>query len=627
MTWMMKMEHEPTKLDTHTDPHRLKMVLVPKFNLHCLPLPPPNHKLVFVPAFTFFNRYPPIVPLFSKRTPARQIRPMPGPVRTQGGKPAQPPRPPNAWILYRSDKLREIPSLNPGAPRLPQADISKQISAMWKNECEEVRAKYEYLANIKKTEHQAQYPNYRFQPMKRADKERIREEKKAEKERERSESKKGKPGSTFSPGVPLVGPSMPFATEARYGPAGPSPPLSACPSPIHISPESNGDAFKLEKSLPSPEHASPHASVASESPQSRRNRPAETPAATSSRSYSPNPSRDDSPGNESESHAVPHIFAPRPTTLIRPPSASAWQTPELYPSSETDGRTSTWSDAPTPSRSNSMQLNPYEDYFQFTLPDGWNQGEPPGDLFFPSDESMQAMLSGTLDPNIYQLDLSQNSLFQGPPPGEIEISMPNVFAQYQDSQSQPNEYEDFSNLLVGFNPEEFSFGVNESDSSGKSTFANTSDILSMSIDKLFLLQQQSHTRNTSTSSTNVPAFNPALTLPSPPTTASASSTDTPPYGSASLIAPGNPTHDFVDNPNSMLHTPQPSPPRYEPPQQTHAMQSTYVPPSGASNASMRRAAASWKSSFPAALAAIDDDEPPQHDTTRRPSWGVPAGAS
>ncbi|TDL16647.1 high mobility group box, partial [Rickenella mellea] len=74
------------------------------------------------------------------------------------------PRPPNAWILYRSERLRSIAALNPGAPRLAQADISKQISGMWKNESDEVRAHYEHLAKIKKMEHQLLYPSYRFQP-------------------------------------------------------------------------------------------------------------------------------------------------------------------------------------------------------------------------------------------------------------------------------------------------------------------------------------------------------------------------------------------------------------------------------------------------------------------------------
>ncbi|CAE6480075.1 unnamed protein product [Rhizoctonia solani] len=50
-----------------------------------------------------------------------------------GGK-AQPPRPPNAWILYRSDKLKELATQQTSGPRKPQAEISKIISQMWQQE-------------------------------------------------------------------------------------------------------------------------------------------------------------------------------------------------------------------------------------------------------------------------------------------------------------------------------------------------------------------------------------------------------------------------------------------------------------------------------------------------------------
>lgn len=99
--------------------------------------------------------------------------------------PGQPPRPANAWILYRSDKMKNIAPPPPGKAKPPQADISKLIAAMWKNEQPEVRQHYEALSDMKKAEHLAQYPGYRFQPMKKADKEKVRAERKAEKEKER----------------------------------------------------------------------------------------------------------------------------------------------------------------------------------------------------------------------------------------------------------------------------------------------------------------------------------------------------------------------------------------------------------------------------------------------------------
>ncbi|EPQ57488.1 high mobility group box, partial [Gloeophyllum trabeum ATCC 11539] len=86
---------------------------------------------------------------------------MAGPSRTQT---VQPPRPPNAWILYRSDKLKTLPPVPPGMPRRAQADVSREISLMWKNEREEVRAQYERLAEVRKAQHQNAYPGYRYHP-------------------------------------------------------------------------------------------------------------------------------------------------------------------------------------------------------------------------------------------------------------------------------------------------------------------------------------------------------------------------------------------------------------------------------------------------------------------------------
>ena len=111
---------------------------------------------------------------------------IPGMGSTPGSSgPGQPPRPANAWILYRSDKMKDIAPSVPGKAKPPQADISKLIAAMWKSEQPEVRQRYEALSDMKKAEHLALYPGYRFQPMKKADREKVRAERKAEKEKER----------------------------------------------------------------------------------------------------------------------------------------------------------------------------------------------------------------------------------------------------------------------------------------------------------------------------------------------------------------------------------------------------------------------------------------------------------
>ncbi|KAB5592851.1 hypothetical protein CTheo_3711 [Ceratobasidium theobromae] len=111
---------------------------------------------------------------------------------------AQPPRPPNAWILYRSDKLREIAESQPTGPRRPQAEISKIISQMWSAEGPETKGMYEARAEEKKAEHAALYPDYKFAPMKKEDKALLRRAQRQEKEelraaeRNRAKRRKGK---------------------------------------------------------------------------------------------------------------------------------------------------------------------------------------------------------------------------------------------------------------------------------------------------------------------------------------------------------------------------------------------------------------------------------------------------
>lgn len=99
---------------------------------------------------------------------------------------AKPPRPPNAWIIYRSDKLQSLPPPPLGQPKPTQAEVSKIISAQWRAESEDVRAIYDQRAETAKAEHARLYPDYRFAPMKKADRDRIREEKRQAKEQERA---------------------------------------------------------------------------------------------------------------------------------------------------------------------------------------------------------------------------------------------------------------------------------------------------------------------------------------------------------------------------------------------------------------------------------------------------------
>ncbi|EKM80834.1 hypothetical protein AGABI1DRAFT_112563 [Agaricus bisporus var. burnettii JB137-S8] len=178
------------------------------------------------------------------------------------------PRPPNAWIIYRSDKVHQLPPLEPGQPRRAQAEVSKMISNMWANESEETRQEYERRAEEAKAAHALKYPGYRFKPMKKEEKKAQREQEQNVRVAKRRDQRKS--GSTFERGSatpsvqrtsplpqyhasinmpinlpspnqtfvnPLIYPGMPIYTpQARFGPSGPTPPLSAAASPVDSSP-------------------------------------------------------------------------------------------------------------------------------------------------------------------------------------------------------------------------------------------------------------------------------------------------------------------------------------------------------------------------------------------------------
>lgn len=193
-------------------------------------------------------------------------------------KPIAPPRPPNAWILYRSDKLRELPPAPPGERRA-QSDVSRLISTMWKQETDATRQYYERLADEKKQEHSIKYPGYRFQPMKKEEKAAMREQKKVEKVAERkARQQRGRQSQQQNPYPPppqqqvqmvhstlglhlLPAPPPLYLTSAPnsslyppqrpgsvyypmelYGSAGPSPPASLASTPTpEPSPELSPD--------------------------------------------------------------------------------------------------------------------------------------------------------------------------------------------------------------------------------------------------------------------------------------------------------------------------------------------------------------------------------------------------
>ncbi|RHZ89804.1 hypothetical protein Glove_9g249 [Diversispora epigaea] len=73
----------------------------------------------------------------------------------------KPPRPPNAFILYRRAKQPGIVAKNQG---ITNNEVSKEIGRMWHEEPPEVRSKFQKMADAAKQEHMKKYPEYRYRP-------------------------------------------------------------------------------------------------------------------------------------------------------------------------------------------------------------------------------------------------------------------------------------------------------------------------------------------------------------------------------------------------------------------------------------------------------------------------------
>jgi hypothetical protein len=191
------------------------------------------------------------------------------------------PRPPNAWILFRSDQIRAYnESVEPGKARLMQSELSSLIAQRWHDADEATTAYYHGLADEAKRKHQEEYPDYIYAPESKADKEaRLAREKaekaaarEAKKEAARAAKRAPLPASAFTNKAlgafaadvarmttpttaeqPSAGPSTHASTPApesyipaavmnatvfdatrayqRSGPQGPSPPLSLATTP------------------------------------------------------------------------------------------------------------------------------------------------------------------------------------------------------------------------------------------------------------------------------------------------------------------------------------------------------------------------------------------------------------
>ncbi|EMD37780.1 hypothetical protein CERSUDRAFT_123639 [Gelatoporia subvermispora B] len=245
------------------------------------------------------------------------------------------PRPPNAWILYRSDRVRDL-ARQKDRPKRPQSSVSKELSEEWKTCPPQIKSYYERLAELKKAEHEIAYPEYRFCPMKKELRDQQIAEKKAERARRRAE-KKNK--SRYTPYPQRLTPAnhTPYyaaSASTSYTGAGPSPPASGAPSPCTSSDESeprqagpsrSGPSSSRSRSTKSRSSKSSARSIASSSQSQATDSP--SPAAGGVYSW-PSGSRDASPSTSqlpaSASVAQPQQPAEAPEPRA-PPSMEEMQ--------------------------------------------------------------------------------------------------------------------------------------------------------------------------------------------------------------------------------------------------------------------------------------------------------------
>jgi len=114
----------------------------------------------------------------------------------------KPPRPPNAFILYRRAKQPGIVARHQG---ITNNEVSKEIGRMWHEEPAEIRQKFQKMADAAKQEHMKKYPEYRYRPR------RPQERKRRIQPREDSPS-----GTSSSPTLPTQ--NLPMLDATAYYP-------------------------------------------------------------------------------------------------------------------------------------------------------------------------------------------------------------------------------------------------------------------------------------------------------------------------------------------------------------------------------------------------------------------------
>ncbi|KAH0827332.1 hypothetical protein J3R83DRAFT_3960 [Lanmaoa asiatica] len=394
-----------------------------------------NHiYLPLLPCYPFYLPSHPLSSLYHMAGPHRSA-PAAGSSRDRAYK-VQPPRPPNAWILYRSFKFAMIKQTS---ERLSQANVSKRISDMWKNEAEDVKRHFERMAEDKKAEHQQLYPDYRFAPQKREEKTRKGDRKMKSK---KSKAREATPVDAVLDAVPtmpapplmpympqpyfvpgyhpnMVLPhpySMHYLPEARYGPGGPSPPISAAPSPAPYGSSESPEARSYPEETVASSSSSPSAQPSSTS-ESRASSSSQLPAnplyiSSLPSSHQPSP-------NAYATQTLPPLPFQTPAEL--PLTSPQAQPPS--PENTVVPAAPVWNNIPAQLSSLDFQNS---EVVNFDIPISQTQNFTEFQQSLSSSspfESLQGMLSRTDENGVFNLSNIDSSDLLAHPQGHLEVTM------------------------------------------------------------------------------------------------------------------------------------------------------------------------------------------------------------
>ncbi|KAG6866618.1 hypothetical protein C0991_000728 [Blastosporella zonata] len=448
------------------------------------------------------------------------------------------PRPPNSWILYRSDMVNMLAPPAPGTTR-SQADVSRIISILWKTERPEVKSEYERRAELKKVEHTAMYPNYRYTPKSKEIKEEIKKAKedKRKKKKQRDTTQHGPEGSRtrITQDLPFTSHAFPLLPpdSSLYLDGYPSPPMFAADSP---SPEPEAPQLPQlpQLSLLGTQNQRVNEHVIQ--PQGRRSY--YRPHTSAPHNTNPNPTVQQphylappqaaDPSHYQASIAGPSTQAYHPQQSMQPQAAQLEQNGnQQYASTQ---------NTPVASPEN-------EDYLSFDLQpfagDSLGQWALQNPEFQPTLDHFLTNTGG----DCYQLQmnsLDQGSLDQAPVgPLEVEVGQLADFNYSQLQWDPTSSMGTFQSLFRDALPDNGGF-QNMAGPSSQASPSEVSDLASADVDETFHLDQYIN-------------FNPTFDYTAPPSV----------------------EKEVIEAP---VRTP-------------------YVPPSGAMHAGKRRVAGSWNSSF------------------------------